>query len=75
MLRAYRLLDSSMCSSWTGFCRRKKPAGAESAHMDGQEVKAAVQQLDDEDLARSFGARGGRPSGTLRREAFPTVTS
>jgi hypothetical protein len=36
-----------------GFLSSKEAQQAlKSAHMDGQEVKAAVQQLDDEDLAR-----------------------
>jgi hypothetical protein len=36
-----------------GFLSSKEGQQAlKSAHMDGQEVKAAVQQLDDEDLAR-----------------------
>jgi hypothetical protein len=36
-----------------GFLSSKQAQQAlKSAHMDGQEVKAAVQQLDDEDLAR-----------------------
>src|ERR1700688_5312584 len=36
-----------------GFLSSKEAQQAlKSAHMDGQEVKTAVQQLDDEDLAR-----------------------
>jgi hypothetical protein len=36
-----------------GFLSSKEAQQAlKSAHMDSQEVKAAVQQLDDEDLAR-----------------------
>jgi len=36
-----------------GFLSSKEAQQAlKSAHMDGREVKAAVQQLDDEDLAR-----------------------
>ena len=36
-----------------GFLSSKEAQQAlKSAHLDGQEVKAAVQQLDDEDLAR-----------------------
>ena len=36
-----------------GFLSSKEARQAlKSAHMDSQEVKAAVQQLDDEDLAR-----------------------
>ena len=36
-----------------GFLSSKEAQQAlKSSHMDGEEVKAAVQQLDDEDLAR-----------------------
>jgi len=52
-----------MCSSWMGFCRRKKPASAEiGAHgrTGSESGRAATGRRRS---GASFGARGEGPAG------------